>query len=515
MTTFDITAIGSRFCMYLRKSREDLLTEAVTNHDTLELHRTQLTDFARRLHAPILQVYEEIGSAESIDARPVFQELLEEVENGEWDGVFVIEIERLSRGSATDQGRVGEAFVESGTYIFTLQKIYDPANESDMDYFDFSLFMSRREYLTIRRRLLNGKLNHCRRGEYIGLKPPYGYEKVKIDGMKTLKPLAAEERYVKLMFEWYADGDSMRQIAARLTEMAVPTPNPDSARKNVWSACTIQKLLNNPIYIGKVRWQNRISKTEKINGKKVRKTVRNENPHLFPGLHPAIVSEELFERVQKRLAVNAPYPRSREPRNHYAGLINCAECGTPLILHNSKGNRQTSLVHRSWDRGVGCNMKSCLLKNVDDAIIEWLTETIADIELEIKDSDTDKQTSLYEAEKARLEAEIAKANKIIAENIERLEEGIYTKEQFLERQAVHNTRIERAKQALATLEPPSAEANLNRVTTLHQTIEALRDPDFDVRAKNDLLKSVIASIKYTNRSPRGTDSGMVLEIKPR
>ena len=510
MTQFDISTIGSRFCLYLRKSREDILQEAVTNHDTLALHRQQLTEFAQRLRAPILKVYEEIGSAETIEGRPVFQELLEEVENGEWDGVFVIEIERLSRGSQREQGIVGEAFVDSGTFIFTLQKIYDPTNESDMEYFDFSLFMSRREYLTIRRRLLNGKLNHCRRGEFIGRIAPYGYDKVKIEGMKTLKP--NEWAYVvKMIFDLYDQGDSMRTIAKKLTDKAIPTPNPKSKGGDNWSACSIKNILYNVVYTGKIRWMNRIYKIEKVNGKKRKKTVRNSNPHIFKGLHAPIIEQELYDRVQERLAGNiSPFSLKWSRHNYYAGLIRCANCGAVLMYDSHRKNPY--MLHRGWD---GCDMKSCKLESLDNLVIAWLTATVEDLEFEINDDKMNTRLEVYQAERKRLEGEIAKAKKTMLENIERLEDGIYTKDQFLERQAVHNDRIERAETALANLEAPTLEASIKRASSLHETIEALRDPEFDVTAKNELLKSVISSISYVNRGKPGDDSQMILTIIPR
>lgn len=507
---FDINEIGSRFCLYLRKSRADLMQEAVTGVDTLDAHRTTLYDLAARLGARIVEEYREIGSAESIEQRDEMRRLLEDVENGEWDGVFCVEVERLSRGSQKDQGIVGEAFVDSGTFIITPQKIYDPASESDMEYFDFGLFMSRREYLTIRRRLLNGKLAHCRRGEYIGRVAPFGYDKVVVSGMKTLKP-NDNAIHVQAIYEWYAEGDSMRTIARRLTSMAVPTANPSSARGQVWSQCSVKNILHNPVYVGMIRWQNRIYKTEKKGGKKRKKVIRNSSPHIFKGLHSPIVDQETYDLVQARLAGNnSPFAQKWSPHNYYAGLIRCSSCGAPIVYDNHRKNPY--MLHRGWD---GCDMKSCKLGNLDSLVIAWLTATVEDLELEVRENEPTKRIALYHAEVARLEEAIEKSRKIMSDNVDRLEEGIYSKEQFLERQAVHQERIEEARRALEELQKPTLETSPARIASIHDTIRALRDPDFDVLAKNEMLKSVIKSISYTNRSKPGSDSEMVLEITPR
>ena len=54
------------------------------------------------------------------------QQLLREVEAGMWDGVLVMEVERLARGDTIDQGTVSRAFQFSDTKIITPLKVYDP-----------------------------------------------------------------------------------------------------------------------------------------------------------------------------------------------------------------------------------------------------------------------------------------------------------------------------------------------------------------------------------------------------
>lgn len=90
------------------------------------------------------------------------QELLFQVEKKLWNGVFVIEVERLARGDTVDQGVVARTFKYSKTKIITPIKIYDPCDEFDEEYFEFGLFMSRREYKVINRRLQRGRLSSVR-----------------------------------------------------------------------------------------------------------------------------------------------------------------------------------------------------------------------------------------------------------------------------------------------------------------------------------------------------------------
>ena len=116
----------------------------------------------------IAKTYYEVVSGESIAARPEIQKLLEEVNAGFYAGVLVVDVERLARGNGADQAYISQVFQFSGTKIITPTKIYDPSNEFDEEYFEFGLFMSRREYKTINRRLIRGRDSSASEGKWIG-----------------------------------------------------------------------------------------------------------------------------------------------------------------------------------------------------------------------------------------------------------------------------------------------------------------------------------------------------------
>lgn len=97
------------------------------------------------------KVYKEVVSGENLDARPQARLMLDDVADKLYDGVVVVELERLSRGNQIDQVEILETFKKTGTKIYTLNKTYDLAsdNEFDEEFFEFGLFMSRREYKII------------------------------------------------------------------------------------------------------------------------------------------------------------------------------------------------------------------------------------------------------------------------------------------------------------------------------------------------------------------------------
>ena len=200
------------YAIYLKKSREDREAEARGEGETLARHRTALMELAKNRLLDIGAIYEEIVSGETIAARPKMQQLLEEVEDGKWDGVLVMEIERLARGNGIDQGIVSQAFSVSGTKIITPYKTYDPTNEMDEDYFEFGLFMRRREYQTIKRRLVSGRIASVKEGKYMGSIDPFGYRRVKLQGEKgwTLETVPEQAEIVQKIYQWYLDSSILQ-----------------------------------------------------------------------------------------------------------------------------------------------------------------------------------------------------------------------------------------------------------------------------------------------------------------
>ena len=195
--------------MYLRKSRIDLDAERSGEGNTLLRHKTTLLELAKRQNRTIGEIYEEVKSGETIAARPEMQRLLADVEAGRWDAVLVMEVERLARGDSIDQGIVSQAFKSSGTLIITPAKTYDPNNEFDEEYFEFGLFMSRREYKSIRRRMEAGKRAAVREGKYMGKTAPFGYRRDRVENGKgwTLE-IVPEEAEIGDRIAIVFEGDS-------------------------------------------------------------------------------------------------------------------------------------------------------------------------------------------------------------------------------------------------------------------------------------------------------------------
>ena len=295
--------INGQYSLYLRKSRADLEAEERGEGETLARHEKMLIELARRYGFSIGKIYREIVSGESIEARPVVQELLKDVESGRWKGVLVVEVERLARGDTMDQGRVAKSFKFSNTKIITPIKIYDPNDEFDEEYFEFGLFMSRREYKTINRRLQRGRVSSVKEGKYVGSVAPFGYDRVKLVKDKGYTLAKNDEApVVEKMFQLYAYNEIAINEVVRRLNLAGYKPR----KAKEWTISAVKDILSNPIYIGKIRWDSRKTVKEYRNGKIVNTRPRNENYTLCDGLHEPIIDMETWNIVQEKRSKHTP-----------------------------------------------------------------------------------------------------------------------------------------------------------------------------------------------------------------
>ena len=469
------------YCAYLRKSRADEVREKVEGgYDALTHHRQTLEGLASRMGVQIERWYcDGIRSGDSIESRPEMGELLEAVGHGEWDGVLCMEVERLTRGDMVDQGTVGRAFTESGTLIVTPLKVYDPQSEADMEYFEFGLFMSRREYKAINKRLVAGRAASAREGQFIGAWAPYGYDKVDVDGMHTLAP-NSDAPYVVLAFERFAQGDSPGEIAAMLDSMGA-----SPLRSAKWNRNSVRNMLRNPVYNGKVLWNSTKQVKYRENGRTRTRTTANPDAILVDGLHPALIDDELWEAACSRVS-SSPVRGTYQSRNHYGRILVCAECGRALTLTRNPG-KSPLLTHLRGDDG--CTVKGCRLSVMDEMVSGALEEIAEDVEY--GGQRPDRRREAYEKS-------ISDARSAIDANFDRMERNVISEEDFVRRRAVLEQRIADAQDALDSL--PDA-SDMERPAKLREAIAAIRDPNVSTEAKRMLIWAIVERIEYTNHAP--------------
>lgn len=484
------------YAIYLRKSRKDLELEAMGQGETLARHKDALLELAEKQDLPIDKIYEEMVSGESIADRPLVQELLDEVSVGTYQGVLVMEIERLARGNTKDQGEVAEAFWSTGTLIVTPSKTYDPTNEFDEEYFEFGLFMSRREYKTIRRRMQRGLMASIKEGNYVGSLPPYGYDIIRLNKKERTLKFNDQSKYVKMIFDWFVtDRLNTGEIARRLTSMGVPT----QTGKREWNRATIKDILKNDLYTGKIRWNRRKVTKEVVEGQRKKRKTRNTSADylIVEGKHPAIISQEMFDEAQTLFVGQVPANYDKKVANPLARLMFCKKCGKAMAYqgYNKRANVTPRFVHRE---SMTCKVKSAPADAVMEAVIAELKSQVEEFEIRLTHEGKKEQVEQRKEMLAAMRKELATLEAKRDGLFEYLEEGIYTKEEFTQRKQVYNNRIENLRLNIES-EERSEENEVRfeeKIIKFSNLIDKLKNPDVDAKSKNDLLKEIIERIEY-------------------
>ena len=489
------------YCIYLRKSRADIELEAQGEMETLARHQKILLDLAKKMNLSITKVYKEIVSGETISERPEVQQLLNEVEDGLWEGVLVVEIERLARGDTIDQGIVARAFKYGNSKIITPNKTFDPNNEFDEEYFEFGLFMSRREYKTINRRIQRGRLEAVKEGKFIASTPPYGYNKVRVKSGKGYTLQQNEEAaVVKKIYELYVSGKGMNAICEILDSM-----NIKPRRRDNWSKSTISDILKNPVYTGVIRWSYRPEKKTKDN-QKIR--YHNDECITVNGLHEPIISKEIFDKAQTLLKSNyrIPVKANLELKNPLTGLGYCSKCGTMLTrLGASSKNKVDKLICPNKD----CSTISAPLDLVEKNIVSELKDIYNKYVITVETSSTEEDTSLLKKSIISLKNEIQKVDNQIAKTFDLLEQEVYSIEVFEERNKALTSKKSELIEKLKSLENQSK--NVKTTTEKRKEIkkaQAMLDNYYYIdsaEGRNKILRLLLNKFEYekNERNTRG------------
>lgn len=472
--------------IYLRKSREEI---EESREETLARHERILFDYCNKNNLIIKKIYKEVVSGESIANRPQMQLLLEDVRNELYDGVVIVELERLSRGNQVDQAEILEIFKKSKTKIYTLNKIYDLSSEDDFDeeFFEFGLFMSRREYKIIKRRLMRGKRQAFKEGYFTSATCPYGFTKERRDKGFVLIPDEHESEIVKTIFNKYVIEDlGIADIYKYLNSNGI---KPRKAK--YWTFKSIKMILKNKTYIGYLGFDNYSS-----------------GPRQFiKGKHDGFIDEEIYNIAQNKLESKMTKKKVDSTLvNPMATFLKCGVCGKTMRSSFDVKIQKYVLKCLSFE----CPTISSRLYQVEEQLIHELQQELDNYNyfLENYSDEIEKKKSIIETEKKIISTEISKKETMVDRCCELLEEGIYTKEKYLSRVNVLEEELKALKSNLEALSTTSFE----ETDRYEKAIPILKNvlikyKELNPKEKNEILKTIIDRVEYT-KNKRNTRHNM-------
>lgn len=500
---------------YLRKSRSD--DPLLTVEEVLSKHETLLDEWAETHLGAVVpegNKFREVVSGETIAERPEINRVLRLIESPKYKAVAVVEPQRLTRGDLEDIGRLMKLLKHTNTIIITPQRIYDLRDEYDWDAFERELKRGN-DYLEYTKKILNrGRLLSVSQGNFVGNRPPYGYDKTFISEGKRkcpiLVPNEEEAAVVRMMFDLYVNQNmGCTNICKRFDELKIKPP-----RGEYWSTATVTKMLENVHYIGKVRWNYRKTLTVVEDGefKKTRPVSRDGECLVYDGKHEAIISEDLFYAAQAKKGHNTRQKPSTQLRNPLAGLVYC-KCGRAMTLRTYTAH--TSAPRLLCDGQTRCKTGSCLYSEIVERVCTILADSIRDFEMRLQSNDDETakihsqliknlESRLKELEEKELAQWEAQAD---PDPTKRMPQHIF--QQLNERLLKERDEVMQAlKSAYASIPEPIDYAE--RIAHFTAALNALRDPNADAATANRLLKNCIERIEYHRDAPQRIPSQKVL-----
>ena len=198
------------------------------------------------------------------------------------------------------------------------------------------------------------------------------------------------------------------------------------------------------------------------------------------------------------------YPGSRTRStmaltNPLAGLLRCKKCDRVMFLQAHNGNRRNRYTHTA--NTEGCKVKSAIYDDVIAAVEYALRKYIEDFELKIEETSTVDERAIAK-QIDNLRKELAKIKRRKTSLIEMREDRSITHNEFIERKAVHDQRLEVLEEQIYELEHtiPEREEFEDRLLKVSDALIAMTDDELDAETKNMFLKKIVRQIDFSREN---------------
>lgn len=241
----------------------------------------------------------------------------------------------------------------------------------------------------IRIQTMEGRIQKAREGRWNGGFAPYGYRLV--DGRLEINE--EEAPAIRTIFDQYVNTNmGATGLAKYLENHGIHKIQRQNGKNPLFAASTIQKILKNPVYCGKIAFGRR--RTEKVKGTRNEyKLVEQESYLLVDGLHEGLVSEEIWQAAQVKMKATAQkyelVARRKTDRVHLlSSIVKCPVCGAGMYGNKSIKKRPDGTKykdfyyygckHRGMQRGYKCTYSKQIQEEVlDGAVAEVISKLVS------------------------------------------------------------------------------------------------------------------------------------------
>ncbi|MCM3068296.1 recombinase family protein [Priestia flexa] len=439
-----------RVAIYARVST----TEQAEEGYSIDEQERLLSDWCTKNGYVIHQVYADRGiSGKSIQKRPALKQMLDDARKKLFNIVLVWKTNRLAR-NILDLLKIVELFNQNYISFRSFTENHETETSQGKLQFHMMAAIAEFERNTISENVKMGMLARAREGKWNGGRVlGYDLEDTTAQGNKRkhtkLVINEKEAQTVRRIFELYTSGIGYKAIANR-----VNLEGHRGKKGKPFSISTIKTILENPVYIGMIRYDVRRNWTDKRRGD------INPNPVLQKGEHEAIISQVTWEKAQQILKQRSNKPnRVHGGTFPFTGVLRCPECGAGMVVSRTinklrDGTRKTIEYYAcgAWkNQGTSvCHSNTIRADKAEAYIFERLQQfaTNEQLILDIVAAVNGKRSSNDEPikhEYATLTKELDQLQRKKEKAMEMFEDDIITKAELQQRLGKINQLIEQVE----------------------------------------------------------------------
>ena len=485
--------------LYCRLSVEDTKDEKKNGKEDLsnsiQNQKAMLLQYARDHRFPHPTFFIDDGYSGVTYDRPGFQKMLDEIEAGHVGAVITKDLSRLGRNSALTGLYINYTFPQNDVRYIAINDHFDSINpnSTDSDIAGIKNWFNEFFAKDTSRKIRAVQKAKGERGERLTVHVPYGYMKNPENPKEWIIDEEAAQ-VVKKIFTLCMNGRGPSQIADQLekdkiltptaykNKQGVKTPHTEPENPYRWHESTIVNILERKEYIGAT--VNFKTYTNSIWDKKQRENPE-ENRVIFYNTHPAIIEQEVFDKVQeirqqrhRRTATGKSSP--------FSGLVFCADCKQKLYYSTTKyfEKRQdffTCSTHRAnKDKCSGHYIRAVVLEdlvwNHMKEVISYVTRYEAHFRVEMEQKlrlQSEETIRVYKKRLAQAEKRIGELDRLFIKIYEDNAKGKLNDDRFAMMSKTYEDEQAQLKVEIVNLQK-EIEVQERQIEDLEQFIQRAR-----------------------------------------
>lgn len=425
-------------------------------------------------------IYKDEGiSGRKAEKRPAFMEMIKTAKSKpkQFDVILVHKFDRFSRNREDSIVYKSLLKKECGINVISITEHLDPDDKMSIILEAFLEAMAEYYSINLSEEVKKGQIEKHSQGG-LQTRPSFGYN---VENNK-LTINEDEAKIVKLIFEKYAlENESMMSIAKIVNSLGITTKN-----GNKFENRTIYYILNNPVYIGKLKYTP---------GRRNTYNFDDPNTILVDGKHSPIIDNNLWDLTQLKLSKNniwkKPKARLDYSVKHWSkGLIRCSECSCTFVTATKSKYRCNG-----YNKGKCANNTTLDINEAESLILAQIRKDFnSGIIKNIVPNKNEKKTiSEYDIIVSSINSLEEKEERIKKSYIN----GIDTLEEYKANKNMLAKEKERLTEKLSLLEKPNLEKHKQEIIENGKNVyEILTDENISLEEKNDIVNKLINKVEY-------------------